>query len=360
MRGIELIQGLRILILSPTVLPDTTGNAITAERWRKLLEAAGAKVLVVASEKMSGYSFREIVQQFEPHLIHAHQAIKSGTLLLELKQMDAAKTIPRIVSVGGTDVNLSLHSQKQRIILNQVFKDAHIVITQSKAMESLLRKEFSGLEVRLFFVPRSPVWLGDMPSDIRVTANCDPDSILFFLPAGIRPVKGNLECLEYFEKVHRLRDNARILFSCPPLDEKYTALFSKKVFEHREFTTWIPAVAPEAMRSAYEGADVVLNTSVSEGLSTVLLEAIAAGRPTLASDIPGNRLLMNRNEGDLCGFLYNNSDTDDFVQKAVSLIDNDSLRQSLQNSSRAKAMTLPSPDEETEHLLAAYRVAMQK
>lgn len=353
-----MIKGFRILILSPTVLPNVTGNAITAERWRRLLETAGAKVLVVASEKMSGASFREIVDQFEPHLIHAHQAIKAGTLLSELKHRDTAKTIPRVVSVGGTDVNLGLHSQKQRVVLNHVFKDAHIVITQSKTMESLLRKEFSGLRERLLFVPRSPVWIGDMPSDIRVIAGCKSDSVLFFLPAGIRPVKGNLECLEYFEKVHRLRDNALILFSGPPLDEKYTALFSEKVLACREFATWIPAVAPEAMRSAHEGADVVLNTSVSEGLSTVLLEAISAGRPTLASDIPGNRWLLNGSEGGLCGLLYNSSDANDFVQKAVTLIDNDSLRQSLQGSSREKAKTLPSPEEETEYLLAAYKAAL--
>ncbi len=354
------MQGLRILILSPTVLPDATGNAITAERWRRLLESAGAKVLVVASENVSGDSFREIIQQFEPQLIHAHQAIKSGTLLLELEQMDTTKTIPRIVSVGGTDVNLSLHLQKERTILDQVFKNVDIIITQSRAMESLLKKEFSGLEERLCFVPRSPVWLGDIPSDIRLTARCEPDSILFFLPAGIRPVKGNLECLEYFEKVHRLRDNARILFSGPSLDVKYTALFSEKVLACRRFATWIPAVAPEAMRSAYQGADVVLNTSVSEGLSTVLLEAIAAGRTVLASDILGNRWLMNGSEGGLCGLLYNSFNGDDFIQKAVSLIDNDALRQSLQSSSRTKAKKLPSAEEETEHLLAAYRTALQK
>ena len=68
---------------------------------------------------------------------------------------------------------------------------------------------------------------------------------------------------------------------------------------------------------------------------------------------------MNGNKGGLCGLLYNSTDTNDFVKKAVSLIDNDSLRQSLQNSSRAKAMTLPSAIEETEHLLAAYRAALQ-
>lgn len=353
-----MIKGLRILILSPTVLPDVTGNAMTAERWRRLLEAVGVKVLVAASEKISGEAFREIVRQFEPHLIHGHQAIKSAALLSELKYRETAQNIPRVVSVGGTDVNFGLHSQQQRVILDQVFKDADIIITQSRVMESLLKKEFSGLEDHLFFVPRSPIWLGDAPSGIRVTAGCRPDSILFFLPAGIRPVKGNLECLEYFESVHRLRDNARILFSGPPLDEKYNSLFSKKVLACRKFARWIPFIPPEAMRSAYEGADVVLNASVSEGLSTVLLEAIAAERPVLVSDIPGNRWLMNGSEGEVCGFLYNGSDAGDFIKKAVSLIDDDLLRQYFQSSARAKAKRLPRPEEETDRLLAAYKLVL--
>lgn len=354
-----MIKDLRILILSPTVLPDTTGNAITAERWRRLLEAAGIEVLVTASERMSGTALRKIVHQFEPHLIHAHQALKSGILLSELENIDAAKTIPQVVSVGGTDVNLSLHSQKERAILDRVFRNADVILTQSRVMESLLIKEFSEIKERLFFVPRSPVWLGSIQSDIRITTCCEPNSILFFLPAGIRPVKGNLECLGYFEEVHRLRNNARILFSGPALDEKYTALFSKKVLVCRKFATWIPVIPPEAMRFAYEDADIVLNTSVSEGLSTVILEAIAAGRPTLASDIPENRWLMNGSGGEPCGLLYNISNADDFVQKAVSLIDNNSLRQSLQNSARAKAGTLPSPEEETNHLFTVYRRALQ-
>jgi hypothetical protein len=45
-------------------------------------------------------------------------------------------------------------------------------------------------------------------------------------------------------------------------------------------------ISPEAIRSAFETADVILNTSSSEGLSNSLLGAIAAGH-LRASQWPG-------------------------------------------------------------------------
>ncbi len=41
---------MRVLILTPTALPFVTGNAITAERWRRSLSKKGIGVEVLATQ----------------------------------------------------------------------------------------------------------------------------------------------------------------------------------------------------------------------------------------------------------------------------------------------------------------------
>ncbi len=118
------------------------------------------------------------------------------------------------------------------------------------------------------------------------------------MPAGIRPVKGNLECLRGFKRVHDLRPQAKIVFAGPALDGDYAEHFRKEIKQLQGFARWIPPIAPASMCSAYASSDIVLNASFSEGLSNVLLEGKAAGKPLLAADIPGNRWPVLGDPGD--------------------------------------------------------------
>ena len=84
----------RILILSPSVLPSVTGNAITAERWRRGLEEKGFAVHVLASRDLEASNLKKEIDRFRPDLIHAHHAFQSGCRLLNLPFMDAVEKFP--------------------------------------------------------------------------------------------------------------------------------------------------------------------------------------------------------------------------------------------------------------------------
>jgi len=115
------------------------------------------------------------------------------------------------------------------------------------------------------------------------------------------------------------------------------------------------------MRSAYEGADVVLNASSSEGLSNVLLEAKAAGKPILASDIPGNRHPVLGEDGDApAGLLFNLRDHGDFLRKALRLIDDPELRHTLGQGGENQTARLPGSEEEGLGLLRVYETALNR
>jgi glycosyltransferase involved in cell wall biosynthesis len=109
------------------------------------------------------------------------------------------------------------------------------------------------------------------------------------------------------------------------------------------------------MRSAYEGADVVLNASRVEGLSNALLEASAAGRAVLASCIPGNQgAVRGESSGPPGGLLYDPTDPRDFTAKALLLLDDPALRAEFGRGGLVRASALPSPEEEAAALAAVY------
>jgi glycosyltransferase involved in cell wall biosynthesis len=163
------------------------------------------------------------------------------------------------------------------------------------------------------------------------------------------------------EKVHEASPNIRVLFAGPALDAEYAARFEEEINRLQSFVKWILQIPPKAMRAAYEGADVVLNYSRSEGLSNALLEAMATGRPILASDVPGNRWLIHDEKGiGPCGCLFSFHNDTDFVRKALQLVNDGALRKSLAANGRLRAATWPHPADEAQALLEIYQTAISQ
>jgi glycosyltransferase involved in cell wall biosynthesis len=100
----------------------------------------------------------------------------------------------------------------------------------------------------------------------------------------------------------------------------------------------------------YQEASVVLNTSRFEGgMANSLLEAMAWGRPVLASDIEGNRSLVT--DG-VTGLLYR--DAGDFRDKAGMLIADPALRLKLGMAGHRLVEEHHSPEREAQAYLRLY------
>jgi len=88
------------------------------------------------------------------------------------------------------------------------------------------------------------------------------------LPSGgIRPVKGT--------RVPRCHDQAPCASAKRPnclcragAGYRLCGRFEAEVRKHASLAHWIPGIPPEAIRAAFESADVVLNTSSSKALPT--------------------------------------------------------------------------------------------
>jgi glycosyltransferase involved in cell wall biosynthesis len=347
------------LLLTPTALPSLTGNAVTIERWRRALAARGIEARVFAAKGLDGPRFALALREVAPDLIHVYHAWKSGRLLFDPAAAALAGSLPWVVSLAGTDIERDALIAEKRALIEAVCRRARAVATQSEATRDRFVALFPALArwVRLF--PKAVAFAGSAPCDLRGASGASPGDVLFFHPGGVRPIKGNLESLEGLAIAHSREPRLRAVFSGPILDAEYGARFDAALGRGCAFARRLAPIPPEAMRAAYLASDVVLNTSFAEGLSNVLLEAMAIGRPVLATDIPPNRAVVaDERGGPPAGLLYPPGDAEKLARAALRLARKRTLREALAAAARARAARLPTPEGEAEALEGIYREAL--
>jgi len=78
--------------------------------------------------------------------------------------------------------------------------------------------------------------------------------------------------------------------------------------------------------SLIRGSDILIQTSLQEGISSTLLEAMACKTAIIASNVGGNKELV---ENGITGIIIEPQDTNSFVQQIINLLNNPNLRKSL-------------------------------
>lgn len=103
--------------------------------------------------------------------------------------------------------------------------------------------------------------------------------------------------IEHLLQAARLvvRENPHIHFVIVGEGDLHSSLeqsaFNLGISKHVCFTGARPDI-----EAIYAGLDVLVNTSLWEGLSTVILEGMAARVPVIATDIPGNKALLTHGQ----------------------------------------------------------------
>ena len=87
----------------------------------------------------------------------------------------------------------------------------------------------------------------------------------------------------------------------------------------------------EKLHESYQYADIFVLTSLSEGMPSVILEAMGCGLPIIASDVGGNNEIVKEGEN---GFLITGEDTETIAQRLASLINDEKLRKGMGTKSR--------------------------
>jgi len=282
-----------------------------------------------------------------PGLVHAFHAWRTGPLAIDLA---GRLRVPYLVTLTGTDVNHDLGAADRGETVRRVLAGAAAVVVFHRSIAALLTAALPEIAARVVEIPQA-VWLERHDRAVQPAEwGLSPDQALVLFPGGIRVVKNPLVVLRGLDPVAARQPRVRLAYAGPILEPaEGEALLA--ALRSRPWARYLGEVPHTQMAALLSAADVVVNSSVSEGgMANSVLEALALGRAVLASDIEGNRSLI---EHERTGLLFR--DQDDLTVQAERLVTDPALRARLGAAGRALVERDYPPRREIDAYVALYR-----
>ena len=187
----------------------------------------------------------------------------------------------------------------------------------------------------LFFVHGVGVDLARFSPDkgkadrVRRDLKIDQEEIVVTYVAEFTPTKNHKMLLRAWSEITKKTDQAQLLLVG---DGRLRRGVERKVAQRGppkvQFLGFRRDV-PEILAAS----DIVVQVSKREGLPRSVMEAMAAGKPVVATDVRGNRDLV---EHSVTGLLVKLGDTEGLVEALLYLINNPELRQQMGKAGRKK------------------------
>jgi glycosyltransferase involved in cell wall biosynthesis len=219
-------------------------------------------------------------------------------------------------------------------------------------MKDRLCEEFPELEGKIVIIPHTAKLekrVYDFSDKVKLTG----EEFIFLVPAGIRPVKNVIFCLGPLARLREKYPFLRLIYAGPILDEEYGAKFLEAI-KGLDWVIYLGAVPHEHMYSLFNLADVIINSSISEGMPNAILEAMSLGKAVLVSKIHGNEALVSDGQD---GLIFDSES--DFYSKAEKLIQEEDLRKKLGTQAKKKVRLNFSNRREIEDHLQVYKQALE-
>ncbi|WP_192892932.1 glycosyltransferase [Planococcus salinus] len=326
---------MKILLASPN-FPQPRGNTVTVKRIAAGLEKLGVETEIISTTG-------DIAQPLPPaDVVHGFHAYHFYKFLQKLEQKPPLYTL----SLTGTDLNQDLFKPERRSDVLTCLKDAQAVHVFDEKAKDTLTEEAPELGGKVHVIPQGNSWFP--PSEAPVDK--EPHTFLFLLPAGIRKVKNIPAAISMLEELRASHPELRLWLVGPVLEEEEGKAVLEMVEDRREWISYLGQLPHEKMGSLYKKADVVLNTSQSEGQPAAILEAMGYGVAVLASNIQGNRSIISNEK---TGFLYKNRN--EFLDYAGKLMNNNLVKQTIGRSAKQYIDEFHSSDDEAKAFLRMYQ-----
>ncbi len=297
-------------------------------RWPELVRAGGTAAFSFPRSRLRSprnlmalvFGLRDVARREGVALIHASE--NSALLYASL-----AGRLTRTPVIWHIHSPLQPRARSERAVARvlRLVRPAHIVFTSSGAQRRTI--PFAG-------VPWSVVTPG---VDLERCRSGDPergrrafgipsDAVVLSMFARVGPMKGQAD---FVGCVGRLAARYPNLYGvmCGPADKssaywrKLEGLVTEYGLEDRLV---IPGdVRPPLKDDLVAGSDVVVHPSHAESFGLAVLEAMAAGKPVVAADTDGPRLLI---EDGVSGVLFGPGDVEGLTSTVARLLDDPSER----------------------------------
>ena len=311
----------RVAILTPFAPPSVRGNAVTVARVAQGLGERGVELRVWDLSAKTEATIEAEIEAYRPALIHAFHAYRTGPLALRMARRVA---IPLVVTLTGTDANHDLVEAERAAGARLVLEGAARLTAFHQSIVDRVATTLPDVRGRLVVVPQSVRLPTSECFDLQTRWPLPPRSVLFVFPAGLRTVKNPAFPLAPLGRLVPAFPEIHLLYVGPVLDPRVGEALGRELAP-LPWARHIGAVPHAQIASLLSQAEVVLNCSISEGgMANSVLEALSLGRAVLASDIEGNRSLIDNGS---TGLLFR--DEAEFERRVVQLVQDPALRERL-------------------------------
>jgi glycosyltransferase involved in cell wall biosynthesis len=284
-------------------------------------------------------SYREFVhllRQIKPDVVHTHSG-KAGIL----GRSAAAKlNIPVVHTIHGPSFFAGQNPVAYRTYLaaerwagrrTDRFISVCDAMTDQYVAAGVAPRErfvtiYSGMEVEPFLNPPRP------PDEVRRELKIPPGAVVVCKIARLFPLKGHEFVLEAAPRLVARHPDLIFLFVGDGIlrEDFERRIAAMGLTAHFRFTGLVP---PSRVPELIHAADIVVHTSLREGLARVLPQGLIAGKPVVSYDVDGAREVCLPGE---TGFLLPPRTVAELTDAISTLASNADLRRRLGETGRRR------------------------
>ncbi|KAI4899751.1 hypothetical protein NFI96_013323, partial [Prochilodus magdalenae] len=304
------------------------------EKAESVLECGTCKIFVQAqgieTRVSSDFSWRDFLRQSDQY----EPALPAGAELLVPEENSSRQVSSGFHTAGG----LAVCCTTCCFVGVQLSSGAVGVFTH-EGVSNLPAAPLGSLEelyTSLLIYAEQEQLLGTL----GVTVNAVEDLRVFMLVCGLRRVKDPLYLLKAFSEWHAENPLVVLIIIGPKVDPVFSAEVEESV--KRSAGVYLAGErSQEELHTAMQKSFALVNSSVSEGMSAAVLEAMDLELPVLARDIPGNAAIVKH---EVTGLLY--SSPEEFVSVSKRLLSDGTLQETLKRNGKRYVTDFHSPTKE--------------
>lgn len=343
------------------------GTEIASYNIAKYLAKKGHEIHVITSFDASLPQI-EIKDRFHIHRINFNTLRYIGfihfriLIFLKLREIDpdlvhiqgVTMTIPGFLSkiflkkpyiVWGRGSDIYKSSKFMKLISKTLLKNADAMIALTKTMKDAMLKIYQGA---IYVIPNGI----DLEKfkDISVEINHNDKNKTIIFVGTLRPVKGIFYLIEAMRIIKNEYCEAQLLIVGDGVDrDKLRAIV--KELNLGDSVSFVGQISNQEIPKYMAKSDIFVLPSLSEGFPNVILEAMAAGLPIIASTVGG---IPDFIQNGVHGFLVEPMNSEELAEKISILLNNKDIREkmSINNKIEVQKYSIDSVIENLEFLYA--------
>ena len=291
---------------------------------------------------------RSLMRAYDFDLVHVHAPLVPTLPLLAVQAAEC-----RVVGTFHTTSGPSRLLEWTKGLLEPIVNRLHARIAVSNTAREFAHRYFPG---DYHVIPNGVDVTRFHPGAAPIERWHDPDRVNILFVGRLDPRKGVQLLLDSMpEVVERTRGRARLLLVGDSyLRLKYQASVPASMRQHIHFVGHVPS---HELPHWYATGDIFVSPATgNESFGIVLIEAMAAGRAVVASDIPGYRSVVTP---DVNGVMFEPGDRAALARTLTRLANDPERRALLGARGRARALEFAWP-RVTDRLEAVYRETLAR